>query len=475
MKFKDFYSHLFTEASLTGKSRSGGTSNWDYYVVQRFDRSKDYFAEKNNSLYGDNIEEKIEDVKEGDKLNIVEKDLKTSGRSKYAKVKHVKSGKEGYLNINSIRKPTSSGKGVIPGGTNSKEFTPDKLKLEGIKFTSKGQIVNTVVSAIKSKYGDDKYSDVRRYLYACMEKAGRTSINESFTKTFKVNSGVELNNKDIKILSKNFGEVLAAIYIIATNKKSKYVEFPKDISQGLYDFISVRKSDITEYYSVKSHGGSSTSMENLNYILKNFSDNNVLFTKHKKEVDVIMSLMNNKEAGKTTLTNIENFFDDVLPSKGKKITDELGKISSYRPKDVSQSELTKWFQGMLEQSDEDTFVDTMNTIYDKVFGDVSRTPQTTDKVLRDIYQTGSGEKYDHGYLYYPMGSYITSYMNENGEYKKILNVILNYGSLINQFNVNMRPAEFEIQIKKFKTESFRFSYNGGSKYPANRPIGFKKG
>jgi hypothetical protein len=73
-----------------------------------------------------------------------------------------------------------------------------------------------------------------------------------------------------------------------------------------------------------------------------------------------------------------------------------------------------------------------------------------------------------------MGQYVTSYLNNEGEYKKILNMLLNFGAYIHQTEVDMSDSNINIKISRFKESEFRFSYNAGSKYPANRPLGFKK-
>ena len=57
-----------------------------------------------------------------------------------------------------------------------------------------------------------------------------------------------------------------------------------------------------------------------------------------------------------------------------------------------------------------------------------------------------------------------------------LDMLMNFGSYISQINVDMNfpPKSTTIQILKFSKNKFRFSYNAGSKYPNNRPIGFKE-
>ena len=80
----------------------------------------------------------------------------------------------------------------------------------------------------------------------------------------------------------------------------------------------------------------------------------------------------------------------------------------------------------------------------------------------------------NGYLLYPMGSYIVKYLNNDKKYLDLLNTILNYGSYVHQFTVNLSKNNFQVKISPFKTSKFRYTYNAGGGYPGNRPIGFKK-
>lgn len=470
----DYIEHFLelTEASLIGKSRTGQMPNWDYYVKRDFDSNKPFYLDNDGIVFSTDFEE-LKRLKKNDTIYILSKDLIVYKNSKYAKVKG-DGFSEGLLNINKIRKPTISGKGaVIGGGKNSKEFTPAKLGLEGITFSSVSSMVSKIASSIKSIYGDSKYYEIRKYLADAIKSAGGVdvSLNESFSRTIPISVDHKVSESDIKILSKNFGEVLGGLYILKNNKKATSVEFPKDVAQGLYDFLMNEKTGKVTYYSVKAGGGSSTSMANINFVLNNFTESNSFLKKYSKEVQVIKYLMNNKEAGDTTLTNIERFYNTILKKEKNDIISRINKISSYNVNNLSQNELDKWFKGMVKVSTEEEFISTMMDIYSNVF---KKKGKATTTVLKQMYQVGDGSKFDNGYLYYPMGSYITSHLNETGKYREILNLLLNFGSYINQLTVTMGKKSFDISIVSFKKMNFRFSYNAGAKYPANRPLGFIK-
>lgn len=470
MRFLQF----LTEAGLSGKSRSGGISNWDYYIVKNFNLENKYDIDKSTDLIDLN-KNVIKNLNKGDKVTILSKELVTIGRSKFAEVK---SGNDiGYISISSIRKPTaSSSDNIIPGGKNSKEFTPDKLGMIGINFNSLDHLMNTAIKSIGNYYTGQEYKSIRNYLRECIALSTKTSYvsEDKYTKTYNLKNNHNIAKQDISILSKNFGEILAALYTFANNKKCSSIIFPEDISQGLYDYIMIDKNGINHYISVKSKGGSSTSMENLNFVIRNFSKGNRLFNIYKEEISVIMSLMNNKVAGKTTIKNIENFFNDTLYIKKNAIIKELNTISKIKITDISQDSLTKWFSDVVENSTEEKFILTMNKIYSNILGDLGKPPKTDERVLKEMFKRGNGKSFDNGYLYYPMGSYIVKYLNDYGDYKKVLNILLNYGTFIQQIEVNLENTTASFTITKFKESQFAFSYNGMSKAPGNRPIGFKQ-
>ena len=111
----------------------------------------------------------------------------------------------------------------------------------------------------------------------------------------------------------------------------------------------------------------------------------------------------------------------------------------------------------------------MKDIYNRIL-DGSK---ASENVLRNQYN--SNKVKGNGYLLYPMGSYIVKYLNNNKKYHDLLNTILNYGSYVHQFTVNLSKNNFEVKISSFKTSKFKYTFNSMASNPGNRPIGFKKG
>ena len=476
--FKSYRS--ISEASLSGNSRSGGMSKWDYYIVPTWKKSDGYIhsLSKDSSVLSSlDSKEKQSSHSKGTKLQIMSKNVTKSGVSTYAKVKIKDETKAGFVSIGNISKPDSDKQegGVISGGKNSKEFTPDKLSLGGEEFSSSSALVTTVSTKINQKYGGDEYKDIKKYLSEFCKLISGSGLTEGsaprFTKTYTTSNTFKVAASDIKILSKNFGEVLGALYIIHTNKKMTTVGFPSNISEGLYDFYGKDKKGRLHYYSVKAAGGSSTSLINLNFIKKNFSVNNTFVQNHMDELETIDALVNYK--GRNTVGNIIDFIDTLEPKKIREILGIMSKGAKLR--EISTTALVKWIRAMRKKRSEVHFIAIMKKVYDKVLSDQpGKTPAASDASLKDMFKTSNKNEYNGGYLIYPLGSYIVSYLNAKTEYKEALNLLADFGNYISQVTVNMTATDATISIIKFSKNEFRFSYNGMAKAPGNRPIGFKE-
>ncbi len=477
MKFSTFI--RINEATLGGKSRSSGKSKWDTYLAPIWKKSDgyDYSLAKDSNILSDlDKKETLYSGNKGAKIKIMSKDVTKAGASTYAKVKVEGQTKAGFVGVGNINKPDVSGEAgaVIGGGKNSKEFTPDKFSLGGQEFTSSSALVSTVAKAFTQKYGGDEYKEIRKYLSEFTKKIAGAALTEGkaqrYSKTYTTKKTFNVVPADIKILSKNFGEVLGALFVLHTSKKMKTIGFPSDISEGLYDFYGKDDKGRTHYYSVKASGGSSTSLMNLNFIKKNFSDNNSFVKKYMKQLEAIDVLVNYD--GRDTVGNITNWFRNVEPSKVKKIKTIMSKGTKL--KSLEKADLAIWIKNMRKKKKEKDFLNIMHEVYEKVLSDQGRTPAATDKSLKYMYKTSSNNEYDGGYLIYPLGSYIVSYMNNKKEYREALNLLADFGSFISQCTVDMDAKSATVQLIKFSKNEFRFSYNGGAKYPGNRPIGFKE-
>lgn len=483
IKLTDLLEGINLEANIAGK-RSSGIPSWDSFVSYKFDPEKPFYVDAEAAIVSpEDIKKPIAQVSKGDELRILSPEYKLFGKSKYAQVKLVKNGIEGLLHLNFITKPTSVG---LLGGKQSKMFTSSDVGVNGKTFTDAASLVNAAKQGIEAKYKDPKYDDIRNYVYDCISAViGSQSVNEVFSKAMPLKQKyVGLEDQDINNVSKNFGEVLAGIYTLSRNKMAEKLTFAPKEDTPFYDFYIENKksapvagSAMTRgkvFYSVKSHGGSSTSLENLNFLLNNYSKVAKIFEDYKEEFDVINSLMNNKNSDATTVSNIEKFFVNHFPDKIQAIVEKLNSVVNDEPqkiKSLSQADLSKWFSYATTNLDQQTFVSLINEIYAQQLAGKG----AEDKSLISMFDNKTSKH--NGYLYYAMGSYIVEYLNtyKDGNrtpYLDTLNMLLNYGSFVQQFDVNLYYDRVEIKIEKFTTKKFRFSYNGVASSPCNRPIGF---
>ena len=496
LKLKTILESIRVEANMSG-NRSSGISKWDSFVANEFDPNKVFNVEK--SAYILSVEDVvskngkiskkwkiISQVSAGDDINISSPDFTQIGNKKFATVKSLKDGAEGFLGLTAIRKPTS-GTGLL-GGKQSKSFTPNNIGLNGKTFSSAGDLVNEAKQSIEARYADPKFDIIKKYVYDCISSIYEKSLNEAYNKKINLkNKYPNIEEQDINTLSKNFGEVLAAIYILQTNNKADYLKFASREDTPFYDFFiktgeaprvgdeAMEKGKI--FYSVKSHGGSSTSMENLNFLLNNYSKIASIRIEHQDELNVINSLMNDKLSSKTTVSNIEKFFNTHFPEKEMSIINKLNSIvtdDTRKIKTLSQQDLDKWFEYICNNVDINTFVSLMNKIYNE---DLTGSSADNKSLIR-MHELKFSR--NNGYLYYPMGAYIVRYLNNYKEgndtpYVDTLNMLLNYGSFVQQFDVNLNYDSIDITIESFVHKNFRFSYNGLAADPGNRPIGFKTG
>ena len=489
-----FTSYVLSETSLGGSSRGSGKSKWDTYLVPVWNKDTDYklFAD-GVMVLSDPVTAKVKDHEihgphsKGTKIKI----LSTKLENGFAKVR-IGNKQDGWIKVSQIAKPEvdrsdKDGPPAFLGGQNSKEFTPDKIYLNGKEFSSPSAMTSAISAGINAKYGGDELKEIRRYLSEFCKAISGSPLTEGsqerFSKTYTTNETFEVAKSDVMILSKNFGEVLGALYISRWNKKLVKVGFPGSIKEGLYDFYGIDKAGRSIYYSAKSAGGSSTSMENLNFITKNFSKDNKFLRERMQEMKVVNKLIN--KPGKNTAKNILDWFEEEEPNKIKQILSILSK--AHKIKSLEKVDLAIWLQELRKdkKKGEKKFIQALEKAYKDVLWDVGKKPKSATKTLKEIFAADKND-FDGGYIIYPMGSYIVAYMNRDDikrdpekpkkEHRFIdaLDMLMNFGSYISQINVDMNfpPKSTTIQILKFSKNKFRFSYNAGSKYPNNRPIGF---
>ncbi len=438
------------ENSLGQYSRSHKKISWDAYVVSDPNwRSNTYEAENNANII-DKDKKVIGDIKKGDQIQILSLELMSSGKSKYANI--MADDIEGFLPITAIRKPTTK---II----NTKELTPALLGLEGRKFTLDELVAEIPIALDHIKISDE----MRDHLLDCVGSIVNKNLFEDtivFEKNIKLSQTHELSPDQIKLISKNFGEVLGAIFLLKTNKKAKFVEFPKG-NQGLYDFIEYSDDNRKVYYSIKSGKGSIASLKNLglflSYMQQDYSS---------EELDKIKTLIaGTKERGTTVdiiLRYINKFESDIA--------DLI--IQTLDLKELSFDELTKWRQRSSIQPPQ-TNVALLKKIYDKI--GYNFTTITTKSIMGILMRPVSEDKSNNGLIVFPLGMYIIRKLNSDEKMLAALNSVLNFSfisSRVLQSNVDVDNSEMSFKLMRFKNKNFIFGYSATMNDPSKNAMGF---
>ena len=270
LSFKSYLQETKSKVSLGGMSRGSGKSKFETYVVDDWERMKsyDFSLFSGAKMHDDSFET---ETPISGLVKILNTNVKVKGNSKFVLVKS--GSKSGYVNLTKISKPDPTfDTDSVLGGKNSKEFIPEKFSLGGKEFENVDEFVNNVSLSVKSVYSDSKYNNVKKYISSIIKEITGQGIELSegkvdrYTKSYSLSDSFGVTEGDIKILSKNFGEIIAAIFTLKTNKKMVLVGFPSDPAQKLFDFYGKEKNGRIHYFSAKSAGGSSTALDNLNFI-----------------------------------------------------------------------------------------------------------------------------------------------------------------------------------------------------------------
>ena len=450
------FSEFLLEASLSGNSRSAQKSNWDAYVVDDPDwADKEYEIERDDVVYDENLEDEIAEVTKGDMIKLLSLDLMKRGSSFYAQIS-TSSDDEGYLKISSIKKPRGS-------TNNTKDLTPKKLGITGKKYDINGLITATIA-------GIDGISSitptVKAHLLDCINSIANKNLFEDkiirFTKNIALSQSHNLSESDLKVISKNFGEVLSALFILKSNKKAKFVEFPEAENEGLYDFIRYEDSGQKIFYSVKASTGSVTALKNLNKFIQFLSNEY-----NKDDINKLKMLITDKD--NKTIDIIIDYINEFEPNIAAFINDQL----DIKTNKLNHADLSNWWLLNAKKMTEDEIY----RVFSKIYAEINYPLNTnTVKTLMSIF-SAQKDTSKNGYIIYPLGSYIVKSLNADPIMLKLLNDVLTASYISNsvlQATVNVSNKDIEVKLIKFKNNSFKYDYNAMMKAPGNRPLGLKE-
>jgi hypothetical protein len=204
----------------------------------------------------------------------------------------------------------------------------------------------------------------------------------------------------------------------------------------------------------------------MNIVLDYMKQDNKFLNSIRNEINDIVSIMNID--GRNTTSNILSFFSKKFNSKYKNILNYMSTISPISSFDFVQ--LDRWIDNARKIPEKD-FLVFFDNLYSKFFTYGRKTSKPSPKTIKQLYS--GNDNFRHGYIIYPMGSYIVSYLNDTEKYLDALNGILNLAGFVSEVKVDLKGNTIKITITPFNKKRFKFSYNSMTKSPNNRPIGFR--
>lgn len=306
---------------------------------------------------------------------------------------------------------------------NTKSLTPDEMGISGVV-----QDYTIVERRLTTIYSDD----VTKPLVGLLESSKTTDS------LIKINK-LPFNSKDLSTISKDYGEILASIWV-KHKFNFDYIEFPEKSNEKMIDFYGVRFG-IKYPISVKSGNGSKVNLQNIIYIL-NKQNTNIHFN-NEPSVKII-EIVNNMSVKESIIELHKRFNTSGI--------NELSKIMQIPVNDINLQNISLF----VENNSIETLKETLNPFLDSMgtFIKESTWDKKEDK-LRFVIS--------------PLGENIWRVMNNDSELKESLSRLARKITLM-QVNVDVHSEKITFVYNKFKDNMFEFNWAG---YSSGNKLGFK--
>jgi hypothetical protein len=326
-----------------------------------------------------------------------------------------------------------------------KSLTPDMLGLAGQTLTSSG-IIKTVSGNVENlKIDDSTKKTLIDLLHASDTKSNRVAFDVG-----------DLNDKELAMISKDYGEICAAIWAIKSQGYDK-AHFPSSSNAPLVDFNGLEKKLIYPI-SVKSGEGSAVSIGNLtDMIMDTIEDPTKLknFTAKEKELAHII-------ADFTRLSVVEGFLNAHKLLKTKAIK-TLSKLTKIPIKEINEQSMTKWIVKKLGK-DNFVFEKELKSFYKDAGTGVS-------KGSWKKFYAGTLPKYA-GIFIAPLNASMAKLLNENKTLREFITKIAQQVSIL-QLNIDVKTGTLQFEIESFSKFEFEFKWSGSVPNPVLSKLGFK--
>lgn len=343
-----------------------------------------------------------------------------------------------------VNQTRSSGSGAEASLT-TKQLTPDAFMLGGQEVTP-AEIKAQVKTSIKTmaKLGDNTKAFLIDLLDKSGERGNSIDISDILPQT-------EISKRDLATISKDYGEILAGIWA-CRNIGFRKVYFPSAINEPLADFFGI-KGRLRYPISVKSGGGSSTTVKNLTDVLEQHMQDPEYIkgfsTTEKALLDVLFVLKDSSVMEGIVEAN------KILVTPGIKA---LAKAMGVRSASLNLNTINNWLASFKANSQ---IKNALNSFYDDMGKYVDKNSWKRLKGKGII-----------GFVIGPMGHHLTEVLTK--EYNTELTTMVRQITLV-QLNIDVKKTALVAKREKFKNLKFKFSWGGGAPNPNRNKIGFKVG
>jgi len=307
----------------------------------------------------------------------------------------------------------------------TKDLSPDNLNISNENYNIENLITRTSAE-LKNKYNF--------YISEQLIHLLNSVKNKNYD--IKLDKKLDFSIDDLVVISKDFGEILAAIWLMY-NFNFSQIFFPKNSNEKLVDFWA-KKVYINYPISVKSGNGSKVYLKNILDAIKRRKKLNNKSFKGELSLEIIKIVETN------TMKSQMIILHQYLKTQ---MIEDLSKIMQMNIEDITEDSVIKWVK--------DKSIEELKEILKNWWDKYSRLRKfdIDDKERLVIASLGENIKF---------------VLNENEKLKESLNYLARHISLL-QINVDVKEDRIVFKKRFFKDLKFKFDWQG---YSSGNKLGF---
>lgn len=342
------------------------------------------------------------------------------------------------------------------GSIKTKEVSPDKLKLAGIKYTTETAFDKNVNDALSLLKIDPTAISFMKKLYdtTAESKNKNTAFPEECKRLYKL-----IKPQDLQAIGKDFGEILSARWLMNQSEFNSFewMQFPAASNEPLIDFSIKMKNSLIKF-SAKFEKGAAPS---INAIVDNIKNSYPNPTPDEKKYIYVLESLSGKGVSNNILEAMKHLKTAAYTELEKIIKSNfnLSDLSSFIRKNISEKYETT-----------NARVDAFNDTFGNVLKLLNKT--VTKDSLDVVFRSKTYQKELASPIVSPMGYYLVDLLNKDEKFKKILNNIANSID-VRQIYLDFTSTSLDFEVKKFSDASFSFAYGANAKDSNNTGIKFK--